>query len=34
MILSGKSLEVEIHWNDRVICKKKIDDVEKIAPRS
>ena len=28
ILLSGTSLEVEIHWNERTLCNTKIEDVE------
>jgi hypothetical protein len=34
VLLSGTSLEVEIHWNERRLCNTKIMDVEAASLRS
>lgn len=34
VLLSGTSMEVEIHWNKRRLCNTKIKDVESTRLRS
>lgn len=34
ILLSGTSLEIEIHWNGRRLCTTKIKDVESIRSMS
>lgn len=33
VIMSGTSIEVEIHWNKRIICSTKIRDIESMSIR-
>ncbi|CZR64187.1 uncharacterized protein PAC_14084 [Phialocephala subalpina] len=33
IIMSGTSIEVEIHWNKRIICSTKIRDIESMSIR-
>jgi hypothetical protein len=34
MLLCGTSLEVEIHWNERIICNTMIKDIRSTTTRS
>lgn len=33
IIMSGTSIEVEIHWNKRVICSTRIRDLDSMSMR-
>src|SRR5271155_5326363 len=34
MLLFGTSLEVEIHWNESIVCKTSIKDIQRTRSRS